>query len=84
VARGGSWGDSWLRTRAANRIPVRPDARSSFIGVRIAVDAAWGGQALDGSRSLATAMRGSGIKPIEFDVGGWQVRLQRTAVESKR
>jgi formylglycine-generating enzyme required for sulfatase activity/tRNA A-37 threonylcarbamoyl transferase component Bud32/predicted nucleic acid-binding Zn-ribbon protein len=41
VARGGSWGDRPDRLRAANRLAVRPDMRTLYLGVRMAVNVDW-------------------------------------------
>ncbi len=84
LVRGGSWGDPWLRTRSANRIPVRPEARSSFIGLRLAADVDWAGDRLDGARALAAAMRDASDRPLAFDLGPWQVQLRRNQQESGR
>lgn len=39
VLRGGSWGDHWLKTRAANRTSAPPEIHSAYIGCRLVVDA---------------------------------------------
>ncbi len=75
VVRGGSWGDEWLRTRAANRIPVRPEARSAYVGMRVAVAADWTGRTPDGSGVLTAALSGSDGTAIEFGVGTWRFKL---------
>jgi formylglycine-generating enzyme required for sulfatase activity len=77
VLRGGSWGDDWLKTRAANRIPVRPDLRSAFAGVRVALDVDWGGAPPDGAAVMAQAQQSAGTKPREITLGGWRVKLER-------
>ena len=41
VARGGSWGDRPERLRAANRLAVRPDMRTLYLGMRFAVGVDW-------------------------------------------
>ena len=41
VARGGSWGDRPARLRAANRLAVRPDMRTLYLGMRFAVAVDW-------------------------------------------
>jgi formylglycine-generating enzyme required for sulfatase activity len=41
VARGGSWGDRPDRLRAANRLAVRPDMRTLYLGMRFAVAVDW-------------------------------------------
>ena len=41
VARGGSWGDRPDRLRAANRLAVRPDMRTLYLGLRFAVAVDW-------------------------------------------
>jgi len=41
VARGGSWGDRPDRLRAANRLAVRPDMRTLYLGMRLAVSVDW-------------------------------------------
>ncbi len=41
VARGGSWGDRPERLRAANRLAVRPDMRTLYLGVRLALAVDW-------------------------------------------
>ncbi len=41
VARGGSWGDRADRLRAANRLAVRPDMRTLYLGLRLAVSVDW-------------------------------------------
>jgi serine/threonine protein kinase/formylglycine-generating enzyme required for sulfatase activity len=43
VARGGSWGDSADHLRAANRLALRQDMRTVYVGFRIAADVAWPG-----------------------------------------
>lgn len=40
VARGGSWGDAAERVRVANRVALPPGMRSSFLGFRLAAEAA--------------------------------------------
>ena len=40
VARGGSWGDPAEHVRVANRVALPPEMRSSFLGFRLAGDAA--------------------------------------------
>jgi formylglycine-generating enzyme required for sulfatase activity/tRNA A-37 threonylcarbamoyl transferase component Bud32 len=73
VLRGASWGDSWLKTRAANRIPMRPDARSAFIGCRLVVDANWGNAKPDGKALLAlhtAAAPVAGTEPHLYRVAG--------------
>jgi formylglycine-generating enzyme required for sulfatase activity/tRNA A-37 threonylcarbamoyl transferase component Bud32 len=77
VLRGGSWGEAWYQTRAANRIPVRADLRTAYAGFRIAVDVDWGGAAPDGAVVLARAQQDAGIKPLGFSLGGWRVKLER-------
>ena len=41
VARGGSWGDRPDRLRAANRLAVRPDMRTLYLGMRLAAGVDW-------------------------------------------
>jgi formylglycine-generating enzyme required for sulfatase activity len=41
VARGGSWGDAPERCRAANRLAVRPDMRTLYLGFRLAAPVEW-------------------------------------------
>ncbi len=41
VARGGSFGDRPDRLRAANRLAVRPEMRTLYLGMRLAVAADW-------------------------------------------
>ena len=41
VARGGSWADTPERLRAANRIALRPDMRTLYVGMRLVIDAEW-------------------------------------------
>jgi formylglycine-generating enzyme required for sulfatase activity len=41
VARGGSWGDGPATVRAANRLAVRPDMRTLYLGMRLAVAVDW-------------------------------------------
>lgn len=41
VARGGSFGDRPDRLRAANRLAVRPDMRTLYLGMRLAVAVDW-------------------------------------------
>jgi formylglycine-generating enzyme required for sulfatase activity/tRNA A-37 threonylcarbamoyl transferase component Bud32 len=41
VARGGSWGDSAAKVRAANRLAVRPDMRTLYLGMRLVVAVDW-------------------------------------------
>ena len=41
VARGGSWGDRPDRLRAANRLAVRPDMRTLYLGMRLALAVDW-------------------------------------------
>jgi formylglycine-generating enzyme required for sulfatase activity len=41
VARGGSWGDRPDRLRAANRLAVRPDMRTLYLGMRPALAVDW-------------------------------------------
>jgi formylglycine-generating enzyme required for sulfatase activity len=77
VLRGGSWGDDWIKTRAANRIPARPDLCSAYVGMRLALDADWSGRTPDGAQVLAKAQEGSGGKTVVFGVAGWRVKLER-------
>ena len=77
VLRGGSWGDSWTRTRAANRIPARADLRSAFVGMRLALDVEWGARAPDGTQLIAQAQRAAGGRQFSFPVGGWRVQIQQ-------
>jgi formylglycine-generating enzyme required for sulfatase activity/tRNA A-37 threonylcarbamoyl transferase component Bud32 len=41
VARGGSWGDAPESCRAANRLAVRPDMRTLYLGFRLAAAVEW-------------------------------------------
>jgi formylglycine-generating enzyme required for sulfatase activity/tRNA A-37 threonylcarbamoyl transferase component Bud32/succinate dehydrogenase flavin-adding protein (antitoxin of CptAB toxin-antitoxin module) len=41
VARGGSWGDAPDKIRAANRLAVRQDMRTLYLGLRIAAQVEW-------------------------------------------
>ncbi len=41
VARGGSWADPAKNLRAANRLAVRPDLRTLYVGFRFAIPALW-------------------------------------------
>jgi formylglycine-generating enzyme required for sulfatase activity len=41
VARGGSWGDGATKVRAANRLAVRPDMRTLYLGMRLVVAVDW-------------------------------------------
>ncbi len=41
VARGGSWGDQPSKLRAANRLSVKSDMRTVYIGFRLAVPVEW-------------------------------------------
>ena len=41
VARGGSWADSERTLRAANRIALRPEMRTLYVGFRFAIAAEW-------------------------------------------
>ncbi|MBA3683702.1 MAG: protein kinase [Planctomycetes bacterium] len=41
VARGGSWGDDAYACRAANRVALRPELRTLYVGVRLAADVVW-------------------------------------------
>ncbi len=74
AVRGGSWGDPWWYCRAANRIPVRPEVTSAYVGLRLAADAEWGAAEDAGAAILAAAARGGG-KTFEFGIGGWRVRV---------
>ena len=74
-ARGGSWGDPWHYNRNANRIAVRPMVTSAYVGLRLAVDAVWGGEEDGGQAILAKAGAGSGGKAIEFGIGTWRVKV---------
>mgnify|MGYP003866708783 CR=1 FL=1 len=76
VLRGGSWGDDWLKTRAATRIPARPDLRSAYAGFRLALDVDWAGSAPDGTTVVARAQAG-GAKQVSLNVGGWTLKLAR-------
>ncbi len=77
VLRGGSWGDDWLKTRAANRIPAKADLRTAYAGVRLALDVDWGGTPPDGAAVIALAQQSAGTKPREITLGGWRVKLER-------
>ena len=55
LARGGSWGDPPATLRAANRIPVRADMTSAYLGLRLAAPADWADDSPDGSALLASA-----------------------------
>ncbi len=77
VLRGGSWGDDWQKSRAANRIPVRADLRTAYAGFRLAADVDWGGGPPDGAPVIAEARQEAGIRPREFTFGGWRVKLER-------
>ncbi|MBN8524262.1 MAG: protein kinase [Planctomycetes bacterium] len=76
ILRGGSWGDGWLKTRAANRIPVRGELRTAYAGFRIVVDADWGGSPPDGAAVLARA-EGSSARSAAISLGGWRVKLEK-------
>jgi tRNA A-37 threonylcarbamoyl transferase component Bud32 len=52
VARGGSWGDSPEKLRAANRLAVRADMRTLYLGVRIAATVVWADNQEPGSAAL--------------------------------
>jgi formylglycine-generating enzyme required for sulfatase activity/succinate dehydrogenase flavin-adding protein (antitoxin of CptAB toxin-antitoxin module) len=41
VARGGSWGDAPVSLRAANRLSIRQDMRTLYVGLRLAVAVQW-------------------------------------------
>ena len=41
LARGGSWADPAKNLRAANRLAVRPDLRTLYVGFRFAIPALW-------------------------------------------
>jgi formylglycine-generating enzyme required for sulfatase activity/tRNA A-37 threonylcarbamoyl transferase component Bud32 len=43
VVRGGSWGDAADHLRAANRLALRQDMRTVYVGFRLAADVAWPG-----------------------------------------
>ena len=77
VLRGGSWGDDWIKTRAANRIPARPDLCSAYVGMRLALNVDWTARTPDGAQVLAKAQEGSGSRAVEFGVAGWRVKLER-------
>ena len=76
VLRGGSWGDAWTKTRAANRIPAKRDLRTAYAGCRLVLDVEWGGAAPDGTAVLARAEQGA-AKARTFTFGGWRVKLER-------
>jgi formylglycine-generating enzyme required for sulfatase activity/tRNA A-37 threonylcarbamoyl transferase component Bud32 len=76
VLRGGSWGDSWVKTRSANRIPVRADLRTAYAGFRLAADVDWGGAEPDGAAVIADAQRGMAAKQHEFSIGGWRLKIE--------
>jgi hypothetical protein len=76
VLRGGSWGDDWLKTRAANRIPAKPDLRTAYAGFRLVLDADWVGPPPDGGAVLARAAQGAGGSKT-FAIGGWRLKLER-------
>jgi hypothetical protein len=41
VARGGSWGNDADHVRAANRAGLRPDMRTLYVGMRLALAVDW-------------------------------------------
>jgi formylglycine-generating enzyme required for sulfatase activity/tRNA A-37 threonylcarbamoyl transferase component Bud32 len=57
VARGGSWGDRPDRLRAANRLAVRQDMRTLYLGIRLAVAVDWpeGQEPVTGNNGLLPA-----------------------------
>ena len=77
VLRGGSWGDDWLKTRAANRIPAKSDLRTAYAGFRLVHDVEWGGSPPDGTAVIAKAQQAAGTTPREISLGGWRVKLER-------
>lgn len=68
VARGGSWGDRPDRLRAANRLAVRPEMRTLYLGVRLAASVDWpeGQEPVIGNSGLIPAAQvatPSGLRP---------------------
>ncbi|NRA36834.1 MAG: SUMF1/EgtB/PvdO family nonheme iron enzyme, partial [Planctomycetes bacterium] len=56
VARGGSWGDEAFKLRSSNRLAVKPSMKSSYLGLRLAVNVEWKNQhEPDGNQLLAQA-----------------------------
>ncbi len=66
VARGGSWGDPANAARAANRLAVRADLTSAYLGLRLAVDGP--DPATLEPRQLASRS-GGWSKPIALSLG---------------
>ncbi|MBA3709149.1 MAG: protein kinase, partial [Planctomycetes bacterium] len=71
VARGGSWGDQASKLRAGNRLSVRGDMRTVYVGFRLAAPVAWP-EARDPVKdrdaviSAALATAGAPSVPIEL------------------
>ena len=59
VARGGSWGDAPDKLRAANRLAVRPDMRTLYIGFRLAAPVVWPDNQEPGSTTPGSQVQAS-------------------------